>query len=340
MDFKKKQTEANLKPGDRTVPERKIPVPHRDISERAQEMIAAPYNVFIDWNLNPPTKDDWSKIVTKVSESSAPAVNKLIEDLGLTVEQLQIGGVKCYRLTPENIPENHRKQLVIVAHGGAYVYAPGIGSVREAAMFAAFGGYTTISVDYSLSYENPFPGAIEDMIDVWRAILTEYDPRSVAMTGTSAGGGLIMATILKIKELGLGMPAAIAPSSPWADLTETGDSYKTNEWLDNILVSYSGYLGLAAKLYANGNDLSHPLLSPINGNLEGFPPTILTSGTRDLFLSNTVRSHRKLRRARVPAQLHIYEGISHSQLSFDPDLPETREAYGEIAAFFDQYLIW
>ena len=117
-----------------------------------------------------------------------------------------------------------------------------------------------------------------------------------------------------------------------------GDTYETNEWVDNILVTWDGWLGRAAKLYANGTDLKNPYISPIYGDFSGFPPAILTSGTRDLFLSNTVRTHRKLRRAGVEADLNVYEGQSHAQYGFDPNAPETKEAFTDIANFFDRHL--
>jgi acetyl esterase/lipase len=98
------------------------------------------------------------------------------------------------------------------------------------------------------------------------------------------------------------------------------------------------WLGRAAKLYANGTDLKNPYISPIYGDFSGFPPAILTSGTRDLFLSNTVRTHRKLRRAGVEADLNVYEGQSHAQYGFDPSAPETKEAFTDIANFFDRHL--
>jgi acetyl esterase/lipase len=84
--------------------------------------------------------------------------------------------------------------------------------------------------------------------------------------------------------------------------------------------------------------LRNPYLSPVYGDFSGFPPTILTTGTRDLFLSNTVRVHRKLRRAGVIAELNVYEGVSHAEYLALPDVPETREAFGEIAEFFDRHL--
>jgi epsilon-lactone hydrolase len=149
---------------------------------------------------------------------------------------------------------------------------------------------------------------------------------------------MTLALMLRAKAEGVPLPAAMAPGTPWADLTETGDSYRTNEWLDNILVSYNGYLVHAAKLYANGHDLKDPQLSPIYGDFHGLPPAILTTGTRDLFLSNTVRTHRKLREAGVEAELQVFEGFSHAYYTIDPFLPESREAYDEIARFLSAHL--
>ncbi len=160
----------------------------------------------------------------------------------------------------------------------------------------------------------------------------------MAIFGTSAGGALTLEAVLRAKQDGLPLPGAIAPGTPWSDMTKTGDSFYTNEMVDNILVSNDGWLGDAAKLYANGHDLKDPQLSPVYGDLSGFPPSILTSGTRDLFLSNTVRVHRKLRRAGVEADLNVYEGESHAQYQFDDRVPETREAFTEIAAFFGRHL--
>src|SRR6185437_7434128 len=151
-------------------------------------------------------------------------------------------------------------------------------------------------------------------------------------------GGMTLAMVLRAKDEHLPLPAAIAPGTPWSDLTDTGDSYKTNEWVDNILVTWNGWLGDAAKLYAGRHDLKEPYLSPIYGDFHGFPPAILTTGTRALFLSNTVRTHRKLRRAGVEADLNVYEGQSHAEYYVDPDAPETKEAMTDIANFFDKHL--
>ena len=158
------------------------------------------------------------------------------------------------------------------------------------------------------------------------------------MFGTSAGGALTLALVLRAKQEGLPLPATIASGTPMSDVTKTGDTFYTNELLDNVLVSRDGFCDAATRFYANGHDLADPLLSPVYGDMSGFPPTILTSGTRDLLLSNTVRVHRKLRQAGVDAALHVYEGQSHAQYLFNEAAPETREAFGEIADFFDRRL--
>jgi acetyl esterase/lipase len=173
---------------------------------------------------------------------------------------------------------------------------------------------------------------------VWKEEVKSTDSRKMSIFGSSTGGGLTLSMVLRARDEKLPLPAAIAPGTPWSDLTETGDSYKTNEWVDNTLVTWHGWLGDAAKLYAGRHDLKEPYLSPIYGDFQGFPPAILTTGTRDLFLSNTIRTHRKLRRAGVIAELNVYEGLSHGQYLLDPKAPETKEAITDIADFFDRHI--
>jgi epsilon-lactone hydrolase len=301
------QSAANATPGPRTLPPRIVPVP-QDIGPAAQALVAAPYRVPA-WNANPASAEEWRVLVKKLADASLPGLAKARELLG-----------------------------VINVHGGGYVYGPGEAGTAEAMLMAAHGGYKVIEFDYRMPPDAPYPAAMDDAMAVWKAALTMDDPSRMAIVGTSTGGGMTLAMILRAKQEGLALPAAIAPGTPWSDLTETGDSYKTNEWVDNVLVSYSGYLSHAAALYANGHDMTDPQLSPIYGDFHGFPPAILTSGTRDLFLSNTVRTHRKLRDAGVEAYLQVFEGFSHAQYLFDPTAPETKAAFEEITAFFDRHL--
>jgi monoterpene epsilon-lactone hydrolase len=149
---------------------------------------------------------------------------------------------------------------------------------------------------------------------------------------------LTLTTLLRAKMDGLPMPGAIAPGTPTVDLSKTGDTLFTNAFIDNVLGTQEGFIRATALLYANGRDLKDPLLSPIYGDVSGFPAAILTSGTRDLYLSNTVRMHRKLRAAGVEAVLQLWEGQSHAQYIADINAPETREYHDEIGHFFDRHL--
>src|SRR5206468_9194106 len=203
---------------------------------------------------------------------------------------------------------------------------------------AAIGGYKVIAVDYRMPPEAYFPAALDDSMAVYKEVIGKTDPKRVGLIGTSAGGALVLEMGLRAKQLGLPMPGAIASGTPMSDSTKTGDTFYTNAMLDNVLVSTEGFCDAAAAFYAKGHDLKDPLISPVYGDMSGFPPTILTSGTRDLLLSNTVRVHRKLRQAGVEAMLQVFEGQSHAQYYRDDTSPEAKEAFEEIAGFFDKHL--
>jgi epsilon-lactone hydrolase len=330
------QNAANSKPGQRAVPGRSIPVPGT-VSPELQAMIAAPYRI-PNWDANPKSAAEWKELINRLAAAGATAQRAVREKLGVSIETSAIGGVKVFILSPKEIPPANRNRLLVNVHGGGYVYNPGEAGTGEAALMAAYGGFKVISIDYRMPPDFPYPAAMDDAMAVWKEAVNMQSPRNMAIFGTSTGGGMTLAMILRAKKEGLPLPAAIAPGTPWSDLTETGDTYKTNEWVDNVLVSYDGYLRHAAELYANGHDLKDPQLSPIYGDFTGFPPAILTSGTRDLFLSLTVLTHRKLRRAGVEAELQVFEGMSHAQYNFSPFVPETKEAFTEIAGFFDKHL--
>src|SRR5262249_35908447 len=179
---------------------------------------------------------------------------------------------------------------------------------------------------------------LDDVITVWKALIKTTNPKNMAVFGTSAGGALTLSMILRAKQENLPLPAAISSGTPMSDLTNAGDTFRTNAMVDNVLVAPDAFCDKAAALYADGRDLKDPMLSPVYGDMRGFPPTILTSGTRDLLLSSTVRVHRKLRQAGVEAELQVYEGQSHAHYLRDPAAPETKEAVEEIAHFFDKHL--
>jgi epsilon-lactone hydrolase len=327
---------ANAKPGVRHVPARDLPVPAADVSPQEQAFIARGLNPHLGHHLKDAA--EWKALIAKVGASGEKDVRDMAAKLHVTIKPTTVAGVPCFELSPEVVPARNRNRLLVHVHGGAYVFGAGIGGADEGVMLAGLGGFKVLAIDYRMPPDFPYPAAIDDAMAVWKKAVTMANPKNMAIFGSSTGGGLTLAMALRARDEHLPLPAAMAPGTPWADLTDTGDSYETNEWIDNVLVSAHGILADAALLYAGGHDLKDPMLSPIYGDFRGLPPAILTTGTRDLFLSNTVRTHRKLRRAGVEADLNVYEGQSHAQYMFDPDVPETKEAMADIAAFFDRHL--
>jgi acetyl esterase/lipase len=330
-----RQSQANHAAGPRQVPARSLPVPQADVSPQMQAAIATPY--WPGFDTRPRSAAEWKAFVGSIAEGQAKLLPALKDSLGVTVEPSTIAGVPVFVVTPKAIPEANRDRLVLHMHGGGYVLNPGETGAIEAMLIAAHAGYKVVSVDYRMPPDAPYPAALDDCIAVWKELAGRTDPARVAFAGTSTGGGLVLAAALRARDEKLPMPGALAAGSPWADMTKTGDSVFANEWVDNILVTYDGWLGDAARLYAAGQDLKQPYLSPLYADFTGLPPTILTSGTRDLFLSDTVRVHRKLRRAGIAADLHVYEGMSHA-IFLDASLPESREIFEEVGRFLDRQL--
>lgn len=200
-------------------------------------------------------------------------------------------------------------------------------------------GVRGLSVDYRLAPEHPFPAAVEDAKSVFLGLLENgYEPNQIALTGDSAGGGLALAATLALKQEGKPLPGAIAVISPGIlDMKVFGDTWTTlaasdpflpeDELLPNI-VKYSGE-----------TSRDNPLMSPLYGDYEGFPPLLIQVGTRELLLSDSVRLAREARKAGVDVTLDVWEGMWHVWHMTWPEIPEAREACMEIADFLKQHVI-
>ena len=312
-----------------------MPVPET-VSPQMQELIAAGFPSY--WEVRPQSAEEWRVFVKSFADSMESALPALKEQMGVTVTTDTMGGVPVYIVTPKKLPRENVGRVLLNFHGGGYVLGPGESGSYEAILTAALCGYRVIMPDYRMAPDFPYPAALDDATAVYKALLKTTPADKIGVFGTSTGGGMTLALILRAKAEGLPLPAAIVAGTPWTDLTKTGDTYFTCEHLDNVLVSYEGWLGEAAKIYAGDHDQKDPMLSPVYGDAGGFPPTLLISGTRDLFLSNTVRMHVKLRQAGADADLLVFEGMSHAQHMMLPDAPETVFYFKELEKFFQKHL--
>ena len=319
----------------RAVMERTLPVPGTVSPELATIIARPPDPAF---NVVPPTIAAWKERIARSAAMVAAQLPALRSELGVESEPDTIAGVKVFRLTPRTAPPANQSRILLHFHGGTRVLFPGESGTREAILMAGLAGFRVISVDYRMPPDHPFPATLDDAVAVYGALLKDFPAANIGVFGMSAGGSLTITTLLRAKQLGLPMPGAIAPGTPTVDLTKTGDTLFTNAGVDNVLGTWDGYIEATTLLYANGRDVTDPLISPIYGDVTGFPPALLTSGTRDLYLSHTVRMHRKLRAAGVEAVLQLWEGQSHAQYLAGPSVPETREYHAEVAAFLNRHL--
>lgn len=286
----------------------------------------------------PTTADQWRAFVA-VADAQAAALGPILASLfPHTMNITEIAGVKVREITPANLDPTKAGKVLINLHGGGYVLNGGDASTGEAVLGAHYSGMKVISVDYRMAPDHPFPAALEDALAVWQAVTADLDPTSIGVFGTSAGGGLTLALTLKLKSLGQALPGALALGTPWVDLTGASDSYAVNAEVDGIFSSFDTIGKSMAALYAGSAGVTDPLVSPIFGDFAGFPPTIFTTGTRDILLSDTVRAYRSMRASGVEARLEVHEAMSHAEYIYAFDSPESAVAFGDIAAFFDRHL--
>lgn len=286
----------------------------------------------------PATKSGWKTWIAARDAVTADVARTIARDTGVAVHEDRMAGVKVWRIDPPRVAPEHGQQLFLHIHGGAWMLSGGLAGAGEGMQLAAKLGMPVVSVDYRMPPDFPAPAAMDDIVGVWRELVKTHNPARMAMGGTSAGGNLTLVATLRARELGLPLPGALMVGTPAIDLNAAaGDSRFLNEGVDSRL-TWEGFVTEAVKLYAAGQPYDDPHLSPIQADVAGFPPTYLISGTRDLLLSDTVLMHRKLRRAGVAADLHVYEGSSHADYLKYFGLPESDEHYTELQAFLHGHL--
>jgi epsilon-lactone hydrolase len=310
-----------------SLPAREIPLPAA-ISDAARAVLGAagrPADVL-------PALGDhgaWRKLIAERTAGAAQMQAPLLSRLKADVEATEMGGVPVYVGRPRGERLIDERHVVFDIHGGALIFGGGESAVRfEAAAISLRTGRVTYALDYRVPPDGPYPAALDDCLAVYQALLAEHKAEDIVISGTSAGGNLAAALLLRARDEGLPMPAGAILLTPELDLTESGDSFHTLMGLDTVLRNRLTDMNL---FYAAGADLTHPYLSPLLGDVAGFPPTFLQAGGRDIFLSNAILMHRKLRRAGVRAELHVWEGMPHG--GFSGFTPEDREVSAEMQAF-------
>jgi len=221
--------------------------------------------------------------------------------------------------------------VILYLHGGAYM----LGSIISHREFVARLAQTTRSkvliINYRLAPEDPYPAALEDALAAYKWLLKQgYDPAQIILAGDSAGGGLALAVMLKLRSEGRPLPAGGVCISPWTDLALTGDSYRSKAEVDPMLNFER--IDDCAKLYAGQHDRKGPLISPLYGDLRDLPPLFIQVGTDELLLDDAEQFTERAREAGVEVTLEVWQGMFHVFQIF-PFLPETKRALESIGQF-------
>ncbi len=320
----------------RPVAARTLPVP-TTVSPQLQQSISASARIAREAPAPAPqTPEQWRAAIAASFELGRQRVEAVRARFPVEIVEGVLGGVPVHEVTPPGL--GAKRPALLHFHGGAYIVYGGGSGLTEAILTAHYSKRRVISVDYRMPPDHPFPAAVDDAVAAWSALTETQAPGATGVFGTSAGGGLLLAMALKLKALGRPLPGALAPSTPWTDLAGESDSYRVNAGVDGVLPFYDGLLAAAARLYADGRSLNDPLISPVQGDFAGFPPTLLTTGTRDILLSDTVRVYRRMREAGVETRLEVYEALSHAEFNAAYESPESASAFGDIARWFDRWL--
>ena len=312
--------------------ERTIPVP-TTISLEARQAL-------IDSAKRPPTTAGLADRRAEI-DATMQTVNAWAAQLyPVTIGEVSIGGVRCHRITPgtPDAPVEPTHNVLINLHAGGFVV--GSGALGEAIPIASLTGTTVLAVDYRLAPEHPYPAAVDDVIAVYRVVLEHHAAHEIGIYGTSAGAFLAAQVIVRLREEGLPIPACAGMFSGGGDLTDLGDSasiFHLDGFAGERIHPFDHPANINRAYLQGVEDPRQPLVAPLFADLDGFPPTLLVTSTRDAVLSATALMHRALRRARVPADLIVFEALPHG-FWYNLGLPETREALAAMADFFTTHL--
>jgi epsilon-lactone hydrolase len=252
----------------------------------------------------------------------------------VTVTPSELGGVPTAEITVDGIEPRH---VVLYFHGGVYVMGDAFLAADLASQVGRRTQATTISVDYRLAPEHPYPAAVDDALAAYEGLLDNgVAPSDIAFAGESAGGGLAIATLANARDHGLPLPAAAFVMSPYADLTLAGSTIETRRELDPLL---SGEL-LRPRVadYTSGQDAALGLISPIFANLSGLPPLIIQAGSNEVLLDDAVRLARQAATADVEVTLDITPGVPHVFQAYHAILDEGAAALDRAGRFLSEQL--
>lgn len=274
------------------------------------------------------------------------SANTSIEELRINADQaaemIQIPNYVKYeyidvRVVPAawvSTPTSKKDRVILYLHGGAYI----LGSIKSARAlilkFALISDAFILVVDYKLAPENPFPAGLEDILTVykWLIEIEKVKPENIIIAGDSAGGGLAMATLVKLRDEGTALPAAGVVISPWADLTCSSESFRKRAKLEAWLTPEG--LNNCANLYVRDNNPHNPYISPVFADFRGLPPLFIQVGTSEILYDDSLHLAENAKSADIEVELDIWEDLIHVFVAFVT--PESQQATKKLEKFINK----
>ena len=300
-----------------------------DISDSARKLLAE----MIEAGIPPRALDNIEQYRQDMIDANTESVTRAVAEFDGSIESIEIAGQLCRQATPSNW-EKSNGPVVLYAYGGGYISGGTYEDQMITLPMASKAKARVVMVEYRLSPEHPYPAPQDDFAAVYPVLLESYGSSRLVVSGESAGGNNAVHLLQRLRAAGTAMPACAVLLSPWVDLSGDGDSHVFNDNRDPTLNNH--WVDIAAEMHAPGHSLKDPGVSPVYGEFDGFPPTMITTGSMDLLLSDCLRLSHRLRAAGVSCDLRVWEGLWHV-FEFYP-IPEAQTSIGEMAEFIRAHI--
>jgi epsilon-lactone hydrolase len=247
----------------------------------------------------------------------------------VALEEISADGVDC---TWFRAADSQRDAVILYIHGGGFMWGSPRSHAGLISRICLASGLPLLGVDYRETPEHIFPAALDDCATAYQWLCKQgFSAKNLVLVGDSAGGGLVLSLLARLKADGQPLPAGAATSSAFTDLTLSGDSMQSRAVLDPLCTETG--LRFLGDTYASDTDLCDPTLSPLFADYAGMPPLLLQVGDREVLLDDSCRVADKARAAGVDVTLEVYEGAVHLWQWFGPEVPESIQAVNSIAQF-------
>ncbi len=285
-------------------------------------------------------KGYWKDIASLEPEAIAQREEQLYRWIpqipnAIFVDNLEVGEVPVQRLS---VVQSEFSHPLLYFHGGGFIAGSPNTSHRDYLWrVAKFSDCRVWAVAYRKLPRHPFPAALDDAYQVYLHLLEEHAPQTISIAGDSAGGGLALSLVLRLKDEGLPLPAVVVVFSPWTDLTCSGDSMISNRHTEVMVPEH--LLSELASQYAGVHALDHPYVSPLFGDFKGFPPSMIMASDSEVLIDDTLRIVERMQSSGVEVNLHQGKRLPHAWPVFARFLPEGRVALTRMAEFIRQHRV-